>query len=318
MKDLGSALKDFQKKYPQVSNARLAQTLEVIKNDQDVQDFWQAHQKELKPDAFAVSMMDLFEYVNQKHQSKNPDSGLFPGYHPVLTIEKGYPHVTYQASQQTQESLMQKKMLKMFSVPKDVRQADLKQLVAEVGQHPGRQAAVSAAVRLFDALVSKDEGHQDDFVQGLYLYGDFGVGKTYLMGALANALSANGISVMMVHWTSMIEDLKAGFNKNGADQKTDDIILQAKQAEVLILDDMGTDNLTAWARDSILSVILEYRMQNQLTTCFTSNFDLTSLEEYLSQTREAKEPGKAARLMQRILFLAQPVAVAGENLRLRR
>ncbi|GAO99625.1 primosomal protein DnaI [Fructobacillus ficulneus] len=318
MKDLGTVLKEFRQKYPQVSEGRLAHALEMIKNDEDVQNFWRDHQGELRENAFTISMMDLFEFVVQKKKAKNPETSLYPGYYPILTIEKGYPHVTYQASEVKQQALMQKKMLKMVSVPKDVRQADLKVITAEMGQHQGREAAVSATVRLFDALVSKYDNQDDDtFVPGLYLYGDFGVGKTYLMGALANALSASGVAVMMVHWTSMIEQLKSSFNRSN-DQSIDQLLNQAKQAEVLILDDMGTDNLSAWARDSILSVILEYRMQNELTTCFTSNFDLSSLEEYLAQTKDGKESGKAARLMQRVQFLAQPVAVAGQNLRLQR
>lgn len=314
MKDLGTVLKDFQEKHPEMSNGQLAQALEAIQADADIRNFWQENQSQLQPDALTVSMMDLYEFVVQKSKQNDPKSALYPGYFPVLTLEKGYPHVAYQADEATQKALLQKKHLQFISVPKDVRQADLKAVIAAGGD---RGPAVPRTVQLFDALASKHENQSDNFVPGLYLYGDFGVGKTYLMGALANALSANGISVAMIHWTSMIEQLKASFNRNSDDQ-SDDILDQAKNVEVLILDDMGTDNLSAWSRDSILSVILEYRMQNELTTCFTSNFDLNSLEEYLGQTKDGKEPGKAARLMQRFLFLAQPVAMVGKNLRLQR
>ncbi len=85
---------------------------------------------------------------------------------------------------------------------------------------------------------------------------------------------------------------------------------------MLILDDVGADTLTAWSRDSILGIILEYRMQNELTTFFTSNFDANGFEQYLSQTREGNEPIKAARLMQRVKFLAKPVQMTGKNKRL--
>ena len=82
------------------------------------------------------------------------------------------------------------------------------------------------------------------------------------------------------------------------------------------MDDIGADTLTSWSRDAILGIILEYRMQNELTTFFTSNFDMTGLESYLAQTKDGVEPVKAARLMQRIKYLAKPVQMTGQNRRL--
>ena len=94
------------------------------------------------------------------------------------------------------------------------------------------------------------------------------------------------------------------------------LINQAKNTSVLILDDLGAENLSMWIRDDILGVILEYRMQNELTTFITSNFDMTEMEKYLSETRDDRDPGKAARLMQRIKFLTKFMVVSGKNRRL--
>ena len=41
---------------------------------------------------------------------------------------------------------------------------------------------------------------------------------------------------------------------------------EIKQAEVLILDDIGAEQSTPWVRDEILQVILQYRMQEDLPT----------------------------------------------------
>ncbi|MGO2969164.1 MAG: ATP-binding protein, partial [Leuconostoc falkenbergense] len=153
-----------------------------------------------------------------------------------------------------------------------------------------------------------------DFIQGLYLSGDFGIGKTYLMGALANALAANNIEVMLLHFPSFISDLKGTFDHK--DASLDELLTKAKTVSNLILDDIGADTLTSWSRDAILGIILEYRMQNELTTFFTSNFDMVGLESYLAQTKDGVEPVKAARLMQRIKYLAKPVQMTGKNRRL--
>ena len=154
----------------------------------------------------------------------------------------------------------------------------------------------------------------DQYTQGLYLYGDFGVGKTYLMGALANALAANNIGVMMLHFPSFAADLKDAIGRSN-DLKSR-MMAQAKSIPVLILDDLGAENLSMWIRDDILGVILEYRMQNELTTFITSNFDMTELTSYLAETRDDRDKGKAARLMQRVKFLTRQITVSGKNRRL--
>ena len=85
---------------------------------------------------------------------------------------------------------------------------------------------------------------------------------------------------------------------------------------ILVLDDIGAESITAWIRDDILGVILEYRMQNELPTFFTSNFSMNQLEtEHFTVTKDGAEPVKAERLMQRIRYLAKEIQMAGENRR---
>lgn len=318
MQDLASVLKDFQKRYPKLGNDQAAKAFEAIQADSDIQAFFAKNQAILKKDALVVAVTDLFEFVREKKREEAGKPALYPGYRPTLVVEKGYPHVAYEPTEETKKTLRQAALLRSIAVPKAVAKADLNQIVQEVANDEGRAPAVAAVVATFSGLVSQKEKGQDaEFIPGVYLSGDFGVGKTYLMGAFANALAYNGIGVMMVHWSTMIERLKGSFGANG-DQSLLALIDDAKKAPVLILDDLGADTLSSWSRDSVLAVILEYRMQHELTTCFTSNFDLQSLEKYLAQTKDGLEPGKAARLMQRVLFLSKPVAMAGENRRLKR
>ncbi|MCO0831780.1 primosomal protein DnaI [Fructobacillus sp. W13] len=317
MQDLGTVLNEFMKRYPAMTEGATAKTLESIQADPDIQAFWKEHQNELKTDALVVSMMDLFEFIREKKREEDSKKALYPGYRPTLVVEKGYPHVAYEPTEKTIKQMKQKELLTAFAVPKAVQKADLDEIMKESANDAGRASALTAVVATFTGLVEKKKQKDGRFVPGVYLSGDFGVGKTYLMGALANALAYNEIPVMMVHWASMIEQLKSTFNKKN-DVSLETTVNQMKQAPVLIIDDIGADALSAWSRDAILAVILEYRMQHELTTCFTSNFDLASLEQYLAQTKDGNEPGKAARLMQRVLFLSESVNMSGENRRLQR
>ncbi|MDF7637776.1 primosomal protein DnaI [Leuconostocaceae bacterium ESL0958] len=318
MQPLNQVIADLQQQYPNVSNGRFQQAIQMIQKDQEVQQFFADHQDQLQPDALTVGMMDLFEFVVQKKKMATNQPILYPGYHPTLGLEKGYPHVSYEADPATRAKEQRDRLLKKVALPKSVAQANLKQIQQETlaNGDKGRAQPVAESINLLRALQAKQAGKQEAYVPGLYLAGDFGIGKTYLMGALANALVASGIEVLMVHWPSFLDQLKASFNKK--DQSTETLIDQAKQAQVLIIDDIGADTLSAWSRDAVLAVILEYRMQNELTTCFTSNLGLPGLETYLAESKEMTEKNKAKRLMQRVLFLSKEVYMTGENRRLQR
>ena len=293
MQNLSEVLKQFQQKYPKIEDTKLADIVQKIADDADVRQFWAEHQDALRADAFQLKMMDLYEFVQQKQRIARGEKALY---------------VRYVANDKTAQQRMQAERLTAYKMPKAIRHADLQTIATD----PGRAEVITAIVDILPKLLA----HQDDYVQGLYLYGDFGVGKTYLMGALANALAANNIDVMLMHFPSFAVDLKNTIGKDNAARER--LLNQAKTATVLIIDDLGAENLSMWIRDDILGVILEYRMQNELTTFITSNFDMAELTAYLAETRDDRDPGKAARLMQRIQFLTRLVPVTGKNRRLER
>ncbi|WP_278391765.1 AFG1/ZapE family ATPase, partial [Leuconostoc lactis] len=242
MQNLSEVLKQFQQKYPKIEDTKLADIVQKIADDADVRQFWAEHQDALRADAFQLKMMDLYEFVQQKQRIARGEKALYPGYYPQLEIEKGYPHVRYVANEKTAQQRMQAERLTAYKMPKAIRHADLQTIATD----PGRAEVITAIVDILPKLLA----HQDDYVQGLYLYGDFGVGKTYLMGALANALAANNIDVMLMHFPSFAVDLKNTIGKDNAARER--LLNQAKTATVLIIDDLGAENLSMWIRDDIL------------------------------------------------------------------
>lgn len=107
--------------------------------------------------------------------------------------------------------------------------------------------------------------------------------------------------------------MKSAISSNLVADKLDAI----KKTPVLILDDIGADSMSSWVRDDILGVILEYRMQNSLSTFFTSNFSMKQFEEeHLAVNNKGDvEPLKAKRIMQRVHYLAKEVGMFGQNRR---
>ncbi len=146
--------------------------------------------------------------------------------------------------------------------------------------------------------------------KGLYLNGNFGCGKTYLITAIFNELAKQGLKSAVVFWPEYLRDLKASFDTN-YNQKYEYI----KKIPLLLIDDIGAEATTAWSRDEILCPLLQYRMENHLPTFFTSNLDLKALEEHLSFSKNGVEVIKAGRIIERIKQLTEQLEMKSKNLR---
>jgi primosomal protein DnaI len=121
-----------------------------------------------------------------------------------------------------------------------------------------------------------------------------------------------GGRVIFLHMPTFIAGLSSHFGDNSLQTE----IQRLAACDVLILDDIGAETLSPWSRDDVLGVILQARMDNDLPTFFSSNFDMKALESHFSATKNADDPVKAARLMQRVRYLAKEVVVYGNNRRL--
>ncbi|WP_295746915.1 primosomal protein DnaI [uncultured Limosilactobacillus sp.] len=282
-----------------------------VLSDPEISHFLQYHQAELTPEIIDRGMSKLYEFYHEKQLATNNQTTVAPGYSPQLTIRNQQIDVTYVPTeklkaQQAAEAL--KKRVTLRNMPKFIRQADFDHFYTdEAHQTASRQDAFNAALRFVS------DYQPGVFQKGLYLYGSFGVGKTYLLGAIANALAQQGVESTLLHFSSFAVSMKAAIRDN----RTADILDSVKQAPILMIDDIGADAMSAWIRDDILGVILEYRMQQELPTFFSSNFSMDQLEEeHLAIDNQGnEEPLKAKRIMERIQFLSDETPMMGDNLR---
>lgn len=92
-----------------------------------------------------------------------------------------------------------------------------------------------------------------------------------------------------------------------------------KEVPVLILDDIGAETLSPWARDEVLGAILQYRVSENLPVLYTSNYTYDELEEHLAHSQKAGvEQLKAMRIMERIRYYTDAYKVDGINRRIRK
>lgn len=150
--------------------------------------------------------------------------------------------------------------------------------------------------------------------KGLYIYGDLGVGKTYLCIALANSLVKKGKKVAFVKVSNFFNEMKSYFGSNS--EMIDRNINILKKAEYLFLDDIGSEAVSEFVRDDILFRVLDYRLENRLLTVFTSNLSKEELlKHYQYDRKEKSNLMNARRLMERIDILSEDYVLSGKNMR---
>jgi len=150
-------------------------------------------------------------------------------------------------------------------------------------------------------------------IKGIYLNGNFGSGKSYLIGALFNELAKLNHQSAIIYFPEFLRSLKAGFGQDNSEYKENYEYI--KKVPLLLIDDIGAEKLTDWARDEILGSILQYRMDFKLPTFFTSNLTIKELENHLQITGSVSDQVKARRIVERIKFLTEEVTLIGINRR---
>ena len=145
--------------------------------------------------------------------------------------------------------------------------------------------------------------------KGLYLHGNFGCGKTYLISALFNELTKKRVSSEIVYYPELLRDIKSDFDSYA------DRIDYLENVDLLLIDDIGAEKVTEWSRDEILGTILQKRMNNYKTTFFTSNLDMEALQQHLRINNYSDDEMKARRIIERIKQLTDDIELIGENKR---
>ncbi len=118
---------------------------------------------------------------------------------------------------------------------------------------------------------------------GLFLTGEVGSGKTFLACCIANYILDKGEQVIFLVVPDFLDSIRATFDAPKGDSIGEqDLVDEAREIPVLILDDLGAHNYTDWTKNKIYS-LLNYRLNNGLPTVITSNISFGDLTIYLGE-----------------------------------
>ncbi len=136
----------------------------------------------------------------------------------------------------------------------------------------------------------------------------YGNGKTHLGAAIANYRANAGEPVLFVVVPDLLDHLRATFNPS-ANVRLDKRFDEVKSAPLLVLDDLGTESATAWAREKLYQ-LFNHRYNARLPTVITTAVPVEELD-----------PRLASRMLDGIrctFFVIEAPSYRGKSTRARR
>ncbi|MDD3027041.1 MAG: hypothetical protein PHI41_03205 [Erysipelotrichaceae bacterium] len=111
--------------------------------------------------------------------------------------------------------------------------------------------------------------------KGMFIKAPMSKEKLLVLGSIARTYALDH-KIGFINFPNFIIDLKGRMASNDYLDSLNSI----KTVEYLFLDDIGNEYVTNWSRDEILFSIIAYRLQNDLVTYISSEYDLKQLAKY--------------------------------------
>ncbi len=127
----------------------------------------------------------------------------------------------------------------------------------------------------------------------LLLEGGYGCGKTHIAAAIANYAVSMGTPTLFITVPDLLDSLRFAFS----DPETtfEARFEEVRNAALLVLDDFGTQNATAWAQEKLFQII-NFRYINKLPTVITTNLMLDEIESRIRSRLQDEEFVKHLRI----------------------
>lgn len=124
------------------------------------------------------------------------------------------------------------------------------------------------------------------FKQSLVFVGQVGSGKTHLASAISNELDLRGVDVWYTKFGEMIRRINA-CHDDSVDMTPLQVIEALQYVDVLILDDVGRDNVTGATKDTFFDII-DARYDVDLPTIITTNLTQSQMQQVFSDRIQSR------------------------------
>ena len=152
---------------------------------------------------------------------------------------------------------------------------ELKELTFESFQSRGRKGVGELQANSLEWAFNRAKQYAGKLDGWLLLQGGYGCGKTHLAAAIANSAVSMGVATLFLTVPDLLDTLRFSYDSEDTtfEQRFDEI----RNAPLLVLDDFGTQNATAWAQEKLFQIV-NYRYINKLPLVVTTNLDMDEIE----------------------------------------
>lgn len=310
MEPIGMFMEELAKRSPRSLLTPEQQLDKMLRSSTFLKEFQKKH-TELTRDDYLRALSTVYTAVKEQYWCQNCPGlekcpNIVKGHFTQLDVRSGQivsAISTCSKQMAYEEELRTRRLMRSFYVSEETLAASFEKIQVD----STNRMAVARAIQFCQEYTVGEKS------KGMFFHGPFGVGKSYLMGAVARELSQRGVASMMVYMPDFVREIKESL----ADQSYVGKVELLKEIPVLILDDIGAESLTPWIRDEVIGVILHQRVNNHLPTLYTSNYSLEELEEHLSISNGNRiELTKARRIMERIRHFVDIFLIDGDNRRI--
>lgn len=142
----------------------------------------------------------------------------------------------------------------------------------------------------------------------VFLSGQTGVGKTHLIKCMANELINLHKVVLLTSSFAMHQDFIKSYSSRDPEEKQN-ILTKYLEAEVLFIDDLGTELRQPNITVNYLYQVLNERKLNRLPTIITTNLDIADINDYYDERIASRIADKSSSIC---------LYINGEDLRLKK
>lgn len=141
--------------------------------------------------------------------------------------------------------------------------------------------------------------------KGLMISGEVGLGKTFLLSAICNSLVEAGVPTLYIVFSDLIADIKRSFDAGERGYSESQIMAAAKNAKVLILDDLGAEQVTEFVTNRLFDIV-NHRCNGEKPLVLSSNLSLQEIRTIYG-----------ARIASRLYEMCEHIRIFGDDIRVR-